>query len=296
MNLRAWVLQTRPNFLVLPVVLAFLGTSIAWHDGYFHLGYALLAFIGLLLAHISVNTFNEYFDYTRGVDLATKRTPFSGGSGVLPAALLKPRQVLQFSIICFLLAMVIGIYFLIVRGWLLLPVLLIAAACILLYTPVILRWRWPEWSPGVGLGILPILGLYFVQTSTYTWPLLVASVPSGILVHNLLLLNEFPDTEADKIANKKTLPITMGWAKASVVYSVLTVVVYLWVIGGVIAGLMPVFSLIVLLTLPLAVKAIRGAWQGEDMSRLLPAMANNVLVVLLTQFLLGIGYVLATVL
>ena len=295
MNLRAWVLQTRPNFLVLPVVLAFLGTSIAWHDGYFHLGYALLAFIGLLLAHISVNTFNEYFDYTRGVDLATKRTPFSGGSGVLPAALLKPRQVLWFSIICFLLAMVVGIYFLIASGWLLLPVLLIAAVCILLYTPVILRWRWPEWSPGVGLGILPILGLYFVQTSTYTWPLLVASVPSGILVHNLLLLNEFPDIEADKIANKKTLPITMGGAKASVVYSVLTVVVYLWIIGGVIAGLMPVFSLMALLTLPLAIKAIRGALQGEDMSRLLPAMANNVLVVLLTQFLLGIGYVLATV-
>ncbi|MBA7615816.1 1,4-dihydroxy-2-naphthoate octaprenyltransferase [subsurface metagenome] len=295
MNLKVWVLETRPNFLVLPVVLAVLGTSIAWHDGYFHLGHALLAFIGLLLAHISVNTFNEYFDFTSGVDLATKRTPFSGGSGVLPRGLLRPEQVLRFSIVTFLLATVAGIYFLIATGWWLLPVLLIAAVCILLYTPVILKRRWPEWSPGVGLGILPILGLYFVQTSSYTWPLLVAAIPSGILVHNLLLLNEFPDAEADKLAHKKTLPITMKKTKASIVYSVLTVVVYLWIIGWVIAGVMPAYCSIALLTLPLAIKAIRGTEHPEDMTKLLPAMANNVLVVLLTQLLLGIGYILATV-
>jgi 1,4-dihydroxy-2-naphthoate octaprenyltransferase len=295
MSLKVWVLETRPNFLVLPVVLAVMGVSIAWYDGYFHLGHALLAFIGLLMAHISVNTLNDYFDYRSGVDLATKRTPFSGGSGMLPAALLKPEQVLRFSLINFLLATAVGAYFLFVSGLLLLPVLLIAAVCILLYNPFILKRRWPEWSPGVGLGILPILGLYFVQASTYTWPLLVASVIPGILVHNLLLLNEFPDTEADKIANRKTLPITMEKRKASIVYSVLTVIVYLWIIGGVIAGLMPVYSLVALLTIPFAIKAIRGALSPDDMARLVPAMANNVLVVLLTPLLLGIGYILARV-
>ncbi len=145
------------------------------------------------------------------------------------------------------------------------------------------------------MGTLPILGAYFVQTTEYTWPLVVAAIPSGILVHNLLLLNEFPDAEADKGAGKKTLPITMGKAKASILYSVLTVVVYLWIIGAVVAGQMPVFSLIALLTLPFAIKAIRGALKPQDMSKLVPAMANNVLVVLLTQLLLGIGYILARV-
>jgi 1,4-dihydroxy-2-naphthoate octaprenyltransferase len=87
----------------------------------------------------------------------------------------------------------------------------------------------------------------------------------------------------------------MGKTKAGIVYSVLTVLVYLWIIGWVIAGLMPAFSLIALLTLPLAIKAIKGARKHEEMTRLVPAMANNVLVVLLTQLLLGIGYVLATV-
>jgi len=124
----------------------------------------------------------------------------------------------------------------------------------------------------------------------------IASVPSFLLVHNLLLLNEFPDAEADKKAGRKTTPITMGKAKASIVYSVLTVIVYLWIIGGVVAGQMPALSLIALLTLPFAIKAIRGSMQYQDMSKLVPAMANNVMVVLLTQLLLGIGYIMAGVL
>ncbi len=295
MKLKVWFLETRPQFLLLSVVLAFLGTCMAWYDGSFHLGHALLAFIGLLLCHISVNVLNDYFDYKSGIDLKTKRTPFSGGSGFLPAASLEPRNVFWLGLVCFLLAVPIGIYFTLVIGWLLLPLLAIGAVCILLYTPFLTRLRWPEWAPGVSLGALPVLGVYFIQTASYALPAIVASIPSGILVHNLLLLNEFPDTEADKEAGRKTLPVTMGKAKASVVYSALTVIVYLWIIGSVVAGLMPAFCLIALLTLPFAIKAIQGALKYQDTSKLMSAMANNVLVVLLTQLLLGIGYLLAGV-
>jgi len=292
-KLKIWFLETRPQFLLLSVVLVFLGTCLAWYDDAFHLGYALLAFVGLLLTHISVNTLNDYFDYRSGIDLEVKRTPFSGGSGILPSALLKPRQVLWLGLISFLLAIPIGVYFVVARGWQLLPLLLIAAVCILIYTPVILKLGWPEWAPGVGLGALPVLGAYFVQTTAYTLPAVVASIPSAILVHNLLLLNEFPDTEADEKAGRRTLPITMGKARASLLYSMLTLIVYLWIIGGVVARLMPFFCLIALLTLPLAVKAIQGALRHQEITKLVPAMANNVLVVLLTQLLLGIGYILA---
>ncbi len=294
-TLKIWFLETRPNFLLLSVVLVFFGTSLAWYHGFFHLGYALLAFLGLLLAHISANVLNDYFDYRSGIDLETKRTPFSGGSGILPAASLKPRHVFWFGIVSFLLAVPIGIYFVLVIGWGLLPLLLVGAICILLYTPLITKLRWPEWAPGVGMGALPVLGAYFVQTTAYHLPAVVAAIPSGILVHNLLLLNEFPDTEADRKAGRKTLPITIGKAKASIVYPVLTVVVYLWIIGAVVARLMPVWSLIALLTLPFAAKAISGALKYQDRGKLMSAMANNVLVVLLTQLFLGIGYILAKV-
>ena len=296
MNPKLFFLETRPQFLVLSIVLAFLGNCVALYDGYFHLGHAIIALIGLILAHTSCNVLNDYFDYKSGVDLATERTPFSGGSGLIKEGLLKPKQVFWFGIICFAIIIPIGIYFVMVKGWLLLPLLLIAAICILLYSPFILKLNWPEWSPCLGLGILPVLGTYFIQTSAYTWHALVASIPSGFLVHNLLLLNEFPDTEADKKGQRKTLPITMGKYKAGIVYSVITIMVYIWIIISIIFGAMPVFALISLLTLPLAIKAIHGAMKSNDLSKLIPAMGNNVLVVLSTQLLMGIGYILAAVL
>ncbi len=295
MKLKTFFFETRPQFLLLSVVLAFLGTSMAWYDGYFDLGYAVLAFVGLLLAHISVNVLNDYFDYRSGIDLATKRTPFSGGSGILPAAMLKPGQVLWFGLIAFLLVIPVGVYSVLARGWALLPLLAVGAICILLYTPLLTKVGWPEWAPGLGLGALPILGMYFVQTTEYTLPAVIASVPSGILVHNLLFLNEFPDAEADKKGGRKTLPIVLGEDRAGIFYSVLTIALYLWIIGSVIAGVMPIFALLGLLTLPFGVRAINGALHSDDENKLMPALGGNVMVVLLTQLLMGIGYILGRV-
>jgi 1,4-dihydroxy-2-naphthoate octaprenyltransferase len=297
LKLKVWFLETRPQFLLLSVVLAFLGISIAWYDGPFHLGYALLTFVGLLLCHISVNVLNDYFDYKSGIDLETKRTPFSGGSGILPTSMLKPKQVLWFGLISLLLAVPIGVYFVLTlnNGWQLLPLLIIGALCTVIYTPLITKVGFPEWAPGAGMGTLPVLGAYFIQTMDYTTLAVIAAIPSGILVHNLLLLNEFPDVAADSKAGRKTMPILIGKSKAWMVYSALTVLVYLWIIGWVIAGIMPVFTLIALLTLPFAIKAIRDGRKHDDMGRLVPAMAANVQVVLLTQLLLGIGFILGRV-
>ena len=295
MAIKRWLMVIRAPFLLLPIALAFLGTSIAWYDGAFHLGHALLAFLGLLLAHVSVNVLNEYFDYKSGVDLKTQRTPFSGGSGALPARLVSAREALWLGWGTLIAITPIGIYFTIIKGWQLLPLLIIAAICVIFYTPIILKNNWPEWAPGVGLGALPVLGIYFAQTGEYNVPVIIASIIPGILVHNLLLLNEFPDVAADATVNRKTLPIVIGPRKAGVIYSVLTSMVYIWIIGAVIAGQMPAFTLVALLTIPFAVKAIQGAINHSDPNKLIPGMANNVQVVLLTQILMGIGYILARV-
>jgi 1,4-dihydroxy-2-naphthoate octaprenyltransferase len=293
MKLKIWFTETRPQFLLLSIVLIFLGTCIAWYYNFFNFLNALLAFVGLLLLHISVNVLNDYFDYRSGIDLEVKRTPFSGGSGILPAKLLSPEAAFRFGIICFLLSIPIGIYFVINKGWLLLPLLVIGAICVLLYTTHITKLGWPEWAPGLGLGALPVLGAYFVQSGRYTLPAVIASFPSFILVHNLLFLNEFPDMEADRKGGRKTLPIVLGKAKASKVYSALTILVYLWIICSVVARVMPLFALIALLTLPFGIKAIIGALNYEEEAKLIPALGSNVFVVLLTQLLLGIGYVIA---
>lgn len=292
-GLKVWFLETRPQFLTLSVVLAFLGTSVAWYDGFFHLGHAVLAGFGLILAHISVNTLNDYFDFRSGIDLTTKITPFSGGSGILPSGLLSPRQVLWLGLVSLILAVPIGIYFTVVKGWQLLPLLLVAAFFILLYSPLILKRPWPEWAAGAGLGALPILGMYFAQSGVYTWEIAVACVPSAFLVHNLLLLNEFPDAEADTRASRKTLPITIGKKRTAVFYSIVSVAVYLWIIAWVAANVMPVWTLLALLTSPFAFRAINGAIHHDDPSRLMPGMAANIMVVLLTQLLMGIGFIVA---
>ena len=174
-----------------------------------------------------------------------------------------------------------------------LPLLLVAAFFIVLYSPFILKRPWPEWAAGVGIGALPILGMYFVQTGAYTWEAAVACIPSALLVHNLLLLNEFPDTDADKVANRKTMPITIGKRKAAVFYSVVDIAIYVWIIAWVAARVMPVWSLLALLSLPLSLKAISGAIHNEKPEKLMPGMAANVQNIMLTQLLLGIGYVIA---
>jgi 1,4-dihydroxy-2-naphthoate octaprenyltransferase len=293
MKAKAWFLETRPQFLLLSVVLAFLGCAIAWNArSYFNFWFGLLAAVGLVLAHVSVNVLNDWFDWRSGVDKKTQRTPFSGGSGILPAGMMTPLQVFWLGAGALIAIALIGVFFVITRGLSLLPLLLVAGICIVTYTPIILKTRAPEWAAGLGLGILPILGTYFVQTSEYTLSALIASVPSGFLVYNLLLLNEFPDVEADRTAGRRTLPITEGRNRASLVYCTTTLAVYAWIIAAVLIRQMPAFSLIALLTLPLAWKAIAGSRQSEDLGKLIPAMGNNVMVVLLTQLLLGVGYIL----
>jgi 1,4-dihydroxy-2-naphthoate octaprenyltransferase len=293
--LKGFLGVARAPFLLLAVILGFLGASVAWYESHaaFNLGYAFLAGVGLVVAHISVNVWNEYFDFRSKLDFKTPKTPFSGGSGALPAGLITEKQAFWIGIISLVIIIPIGIFFTIAQGWLLLPLLIVSLLCIILYTPFILKMGYPEWVAGLGLGILPIMGAYFVHTGEYTSSALVASIPSGILVHNLLLLNEFPDVEADKTIKRRTLPITIGKKGSAIFYSVMMVAVYLWIIGGVVTGDMPAFVLLGLLTLPLAFKAINGSFKYNDMSKLVPAMANNVFAVLLTQLLMGIGFILA---
>ncbi len=300
-NIILWIKETRPQFLTLSIVLAFLGTSMAWYNGPVNHRHALLAAFGLMLTHGSVNAINDFFDYRSGVDLNTKRTPFSGGSGLLPEGKLTLCQVLMVGAVTSLVALIIGIYFISVRGWQLIPLLTAAGLCLVLYTPVILKTLWPEWSPGLGLGILPILGFYFIQTGRYDWHVLIASVPSGIMVHNLLLLNEFPDAEADRKGGRKTTPVVFGMRAAGRLLRTATIMVYIWIALCIAATLltgipiMPVYCLIAFLSMPFALRAMRGSYEYKDLTKLIPALSSNVKFILTTHVLLGTGYILEKV-
>ena len=294
MKLKIWFLETRPQFLLLSVVLVLLGTAIAWHEGHFDGLRFVLTTCGLLLAHASVNVLNDYFDYQSGIDLQTTRTPFSGGSGILAQGLLEPRSVYVFGVACLLAALPIGIYLTLVSGWQLLPLILLGGLVIYFYTSYLTKYLIGELWAGLGLGTLPVLGTYFIQTGSYSLGALVASVAPGLLTANLLFLNEFPDVEADTKGGRYHLVIALGTKKASRLYAGLVAMTYVCVVGGVVSKLMPPLSLIALLSMPFALKAITTTFKHHDkLQELIPALKANVLTILSTDALLALAYFLS---
>ncbi|MBN2594279.1 MAG: prenyltransferase [Sedimentisphaerales bacterium] len=294
MKLKVWFLETRPQFLLLSVVLVLLGTAIAWHEGYFDLLKFVLTMLGLVLAHSSVNILNDYFDYKSGIDLETNRTPFSGGSGILPAGLLKPQGVYVYGVGCLFAALAIGIYLTFISGWKLLPLILLGGPVIYFYTSHLAKWLVSELWAGLGLGMLPVLGTYFVQTGRYSIEAFVVSLAPGFLTANLLFLNEFPDIEADKKGGRYHLVIALGPKNASRLYAGLVLLTYLSIIGGIVFKLMPPLTMIGFLSILFAYKAVKVTFKHYDnVQALLPALKANVLTVLLTDAFLALGYFLS---
>jgi len=293
-SLKAWLMLPRFQFLPLTIILVSLGTAIASYEGYFHFGHFLLALFGSILIHMTVNVINDYHDYVDGIDLNTQRTPFSGGSGVLPLGLLKPRQAFWFGTVCLLVAMVIGFYFVMVKGWALFPLLLLAGFAAYFYNVYLSKWFMGEIFAGVGFGPLLVLGSYYAQTGRYSWETLVASLAPGILTSNLLFLNEFPDWEADRKGGRRHFVISLGKRGASYLFVALLTASYLCIILGVLTKMMPVLTLIGLGTIGFGWKAARGALKYYDNTeKLVPVLGANVITILGTQALLAVGYVMA---
>jgi 1,4-dihydroxy-2-naphthoate octaprenyltransferase len=293
-SLKAWLLLPRFQFLPLTVILVSLGTAIAAYEGYFHFGHFLLAMFGSILVHMTVNVINDYHDYVDGIDLNTQRTPFSGGSGVLPSNLLRPKQAFWFATICLLIAMVIGFYFVMIKGWLLFPLLLVAGFSAYFYNVYLSKWFMGEIFAGFGFGPLLVLGSYYVQAGRYSWETLVASLAPGILTSNLLFLNEFPDQEADQKGGRRHFVISLGKKDASYLFVALLIASYLCILIGVLTKMMPAVTLIGLGTIFFGWKAAQGALKYYDHTEeLVPVLGANVITILGTQALLAIGYVIA---
>lgn len=298
-TLRIWFQETRPSFLLLVPTSVMLGIATAAYEArslnVLHFG---LAFLGALLAHIAVNVLNEYSDYQTGIDAKTRRTPFSGGSGILPAGLLNPRSVFVFGVTCLLGIVAIGIYFIYEYTWAILPLGLLGVVVIYFYTTHMTKGPLLcVIAPGLGFGPLMVLGTHFTQTGEYTLAAGMASMIPGFLVSNLLLLNQFPDVEADRTAGRRHLPIVIGRRQSAKIYAGLILATYVWLVFSVAFQVLPLTALLGLATLPLGLQAVRGTLRHyDDIDKLIPYMARNVMVTLLTPLLMGIGILIGMVL
>ena len=285
----------RLPFLVLTPACVILGLGTAiWTQGEVNWFHFILVLIGALAAHISVNAFNEYFDFKSGLDAKTRRTPFSGGSGRLQKnpELEKPAYIMSWGFLA--LVGLIGIYFSLTIGPALIPLGLLGLLLIYFYTEWITKYPLLCLiAPGLGFGTLMVMGTDFVLTGSYSWPAFVASLVPFFLVSNLLLLNQFPDAEVDREVGRKHYPIQIGKIRSSWIYLAFLILPFVSISIAVVFDLLPLSGLLGLLGLILVVPIFRGVLKhAENTEELIPVLGQNVLVNLVTPILLGVGLIL----
>jgi 1,4-dihydroxy-2-naphthoate octaprenyltransferase len=282
----------RVPFLLLTPVCVLLGAGAAVFAG-FDISWAhlVLVLVGGTAAHVAVNALNEYHDFRSGLDFKTQKTPFSGGSGALPAAPEKGKNGLYVGLAGLLVTLAVGLYFLYLRGWTLLPIGALGVLMIVAYTPVLTKHPFLcLLAPGLGFGPAMVLGTHVALTGAYSWPAVAASAVPFFLVSDLLLLNQFPDVEPDQTVGRRHLPILWGRKAAAWLYASFLAGAYLSVLIGFVAGVLPAYALFALTTALLGVVTVRGVVRYADkLDRLVPYMGLNVVLNLTTPLLLATG-------
>jgi len=289
------IASSRPPFLLLtPAVLSLPFAICYWQQGSINIVLAILILIAALSAHISVNAFNEYADFVSGLDLNTVRTPFSGGSGALPADPQSVKSVKLLAWATLSLTSILGIYFIYLRGWSLLPLGLVGLTLIVTYTTVLTKNAWLCLiAPGFAFGPLFIIGSYLVLTGDYSSHAIAASLPIFFLTSNLLLLNQFPDVEADRNAGRNHFLIQHGKHVASILFTVFNLLAFLSLIAAIYLALLPLWALLGLLPAVLALSASASVISKPNNDEIiLSAMGKNVAVNLLTPILIAMGVML----
>jgi 1,4-dihydroxy-2-naphthoate octaprenyltransferase len=292
-GLKEFTSVARAPFLLLPPTLVAAGAAAAAWDGSFSWARTLLALIGLVSLHMAVNILNEWSDMRTGIDLETERTPFSGGSGTLPAGGMGSKTALVFGLFCSGIGLAIGLWFLSKVGWILLPIMLAGAVSVLTYTDVLARFGVGEIAAGFGLGAGSVIGAALVQGGGWSNAAMAASIPAFFMTFNLLLLNEFPDEEADRGGGRRNLVILLGRKTAAWIYVVAGLATPAALIVAVILGVLPALCLVAILPSLLLVKPVQWAVSDPSKPVPIPALGANVAWNLATNSLVALTIIAA---
>lgn len=290
----AWFRVIRIRFLLASVIAVSVGLAITWwHSSNVTVFDAILTMAGVLALHASVDLFNDYWDFKRGIDTTTKRTKMSGGSGVLPEGILKPRQVYAGGIIFLVIGTIIGVYFVITDGIIIGIILAFAVVSIYFYSTKIVNWGLAEVFVSIK-GTLIVIGTYFIQTSQINESVILGGIVVGVLSSLVLFITSFPDHDADKAKGRKTLVIGIGKKRASTIIWVFPAIVYGITISTVIAQIFPVACLIIIVTFPLITISYKKLKFGyNDINRLIPIMSSTLVYSRITGALFVVGFLLS---
>lgn len=286
----------RPPFLLLTPACVLPAWALVLTAGVNPAGSQLIAvLIAALAAHMSVNLFNEYTDFRSGIDLHTRRTPFSGGSGALPTNPSAAAAVRATGVAMLALAVTIGLGFVWLRGWPLLLVGLGGTALVVFYSGAVNRHPLLCLiAPGLGFGLCVLLGAEIALGGVPGVASAIITTITGLLVSNLLLLNQLPDVDADRAGGRRHLPAARGPIAAARVYTGLAAMACMLLVVALVAGLLPSWCALALLPFPAAAVAAGGAFRhGTKLGRSPGYLAANVAVANLTPLLLGLGLLLS---
>lgn len=275
--LSTWLRAIRIRFLLASVISVCIGLAINWwQTGIIDIPYAILTMLGVACLHASVDLLNDYWDYKRQIDTETKRTQFSGGTGVLPEGLLQPDQVYRVGLALLITGSIIGAFFIYERGITIAVILGFAIVSIYFYSTRIVDSGLGEVFVTIK-GAMIVLGTYYVQSPHITLEPIMAGIVSGVLSATVLFVNSFPDYDADKSHGRKTLVIILGKTKASASAWVFPAITYGMITISTIISIFPTITLLTLITMPMAVKYVRVLKKKhEQIEDLVPTMSGFV--------------------
>jgi 1,4-dihydroxy-2-naphthoate polyprenyltransferase len=219
-GLKIWLRAIRFRFLAASAIAVTIGLVLSyWYQPTgFNVFFAFLTYLGIFCLHSSVDLLNDYWDYKRGIDLVTKKTKFSGGTGVLPEGLLKPHEVCRAGILFLVFGLLIGVYFVFIKGYVVGLILGFATLSIVLYSTKLVNLGLGELFVGIK-GALIVIGSFYVQAGAIILESIIAGIVIGLLSSLVLFINSIPDVRADKEKGRKTMAIILENYTASKTFS-----------------------------------------------------------------------------
>lgn len=296
---KAILMLLRLPFLTVTIGAVLLGSFYAyWESGSLNVFHFILALLGAAFMHIATNVANDYFDFKSGNDAVnvSGMAPFSGGSRMVLEGFVSPRSALAVSLLFAVLGAAAGLYLnFVLPGNTILYIGIAGMFFVFAYNGFPLRlvnFGLGEVAIFLAWGPLMVLGAYYVQAGSISsiWPLIV-TIPSGLLTTMVLLINEFADRDADASVGRKTWVILLGDRGGLMIYLIMALCCYLVVVFGVVQQKLPIFSLLVFLTIPLPFSAYKtGKKYVSDWKAFMPAVKTTIM--LNTLFLTILSIVL----
>jgi 1,4-dihydroxy-2-naphthoate octaprenyltransferase len=258
-----WILASRPWSFSMSAISVSVGSALAATKGDFAWGYYLVTLLGMVILHAATNLLNDYYDVRSGVDVQDVSTAQYRPHPLLEGKLV-PNQVRKVALVLYGLVVAIGTCLAAARGWALFWIGLIGVFASAAYTAPPLKYKYKalgEFSVFLMWGPLMVEGAYFVQRQNFSLEALWVSLPFGVLVALVLLINNTRDIAHDRRKGIVTLPIVIGQRNGLRLYMLLIGLAYLGILWMSIFGPLDPWALIVMVSLPLAMRLLKQMQQ-----------------------------------